>query len=147
GLSSAWNFRQAFWKDRTAHEDKGREALLSPEIARQRHIAGVRDPERIDPDTWTEELVFLTKPGNDRIQLDLMYDYRTNVALYPLWQAYLREHRPPTLVVWGRHDPLFTVAGALAFAADLPDAEVHLLNASHFALDEKVELIAELMRR
>ncbi len=116
-------------------------------MARQRHLAGAFRPERIDPDTWTDELEFLTGPGMDRIQLDLMFDYRTNVEAYSRWQGYLREHRPPTLVVWGKFDPLFTVAGALAFQREVTDAEIHLLNASHFALDEEAEAIAALMRR
>jgi pimeloyl-ACP methyl ester carboxylesterase len=81
----------------------------------------------------------------DRIQLDLMFDYRTNVESYPRWQAYLREHRPPTLVVWGKYDPLFTVAGALAFGKEVPVAEIHLLNAGHFALDEEADAIAMLI--
>lgn len=147
GLSDAWEIRKAFWQDRAAHEAKLREALLSVEVARQRHMTGVANPERIDPDTWADEFAFLTGPGMDRIQLDLMFDYRTNVAAYPRWQAYLREHHPPTLVVWGRHDPLFTVAGALAFGSEVPDAEIHFLNAGHFALDEEADVIAALMHR
>src|SRR5262245_34497267 len=147
GLSEAWDMRKAFWKDRAAHEEKLRQALLSIEVARQRHTAGVSDTERIDPDTWTDEFAFLMKPGMHRIQLDLMFDYRTNVAAYPNWQAYLREHHPPTLVVWGKNDPLFTVAGALAFGRAVPDSEIHLLNAGHFALDEEVDVIAALMLR
>jgi len=145
GLSETWDIRKAFWQDRTAYEEKLRQALLSIEAARQRHVAGVSNPERIDPDTWTDEFAFLTRPGMDRIQLDLMFDYRTNVAAYPLWQAYLREHHPPTLVVWGKYDPLFTVAGA--FGREVPDAEIHLLNAGHFALDEEAGAIAALMNR
>ena len=147
GLSEAWDIRKAFWKDRAAHEEELRQALLSIEVARQRHVAGVPNPERIDPDTWSDEFAFLTRPGMDRIQLDLMFDYRTNVAAYPIWQAYLRDHHPPTLVVWGKYDPLFTVAGALAFGRELPNAEIHLLNASHFALDEEAEAIAALIHR
>jgi pimeloyl-ACP methyl ester carboxylesterase len=81
------------------------------------------------------------------IQLDLAFDYQSNVAAYPQWQAYLRKSRPPTLVVWGKNDPLFTVAGALAFSREVPDAETHLLNASHFALDEKPVLIAGVVRQ
>lgn len=147
GLSEAWNIRKQFWQDRTAHEEKLRQALLSREVARQRHAANVANPGRIDPDTWADEFAFLTRPGMDRIQLDLMFDYRTNVAAYPVWQRYLKEHRPPTLVVWGKYDPLFTVDGALAFGREVPDAEIHLLNAGHFALDEEVDLIAMLIRR
>jgi pimeloyl-ACP methyl ester carboxylesterase len=147
GLSEAWNIRKAFWQDRAAHEEKLRQALLSIDVVRQRHVAGVSEPERIDPDTWSDEFAFLTRPGMDRIQLELMFDDRTNVASYPQWQAYLREHRPPTLVVWGKHDPPFTVAGALAFGREVPDAEIHLLNDSHFALDEDAGAIAALMHR
>lgn len=147
GLSETWDIRKAFWKDRATYEEKLRQALLSIEVARQRHVAGVSNPERIDPDTWSDEFAFLTRPGMDQIQLDLMFDYRTNIAAYPLWQAYLREHHPPTLVVWGKNDPLFTVAGALAFGREVKDAEIHLLNAGHFALDEEVDTIAALMNR
>lgn len=145
GLSDAWAIRKAFWLDRAAHEEKMCGALLSLDAARQRHLAGVSHVERIDPDTWSDEFAFLSRPGMVEIQLDLMFDYQTNVAAYPEWQAYLRENQPPTLVVWGKHDPLFTVAGAMAFGREVPDAEIHLLNASHFALDEEVEAIAALM--
>ena len=147
GLSEAWAVRKAFWLDRTAHEEKVRQALLSVEGARQRHLAGVSLPEAIDPDTWSDELAFLTRPGMADIQLDLVHDYQSNIAAYEQWQIYLRENHPPTLVVWGKNDPLFTVAGALAFGRDVPDAEIHLLNASHFALDEEVAAIAALMHR
>ncbi len=147
GLSEAWNLRKAFWQNRGAHEAQLRQALLSPEVARQRHVSSAVNPDRIDPDTWADEFAFLTKPGMDQIQLDLMFDYRNNVAAYPHWQKYLRDHRPPTLVVWGKKDPLFTVEGALAFAREVPDAEIHLLNAGHFALDEEADLIASLIHR
>ncbi len=147
GLSDAWAIRKAFWSDRAAHEEKIRQALLSGEVARQRHLAGASRPELIDPDTWSDEFAFLTKPGVAEIQLDLLFDYQSNVAAYPEWQAYLRDNRPPTLVVWGKNDPLFTVAGAMAFGREVSDAEIHLLNASHFALDEEVIGIAALVHR
>lgn len=147
GLSDAWAIRKAYWDDRTAHEAKIREALVSVEAARQRHLAGVSCPELIDPDTWSDEFAFLTRPGMAEIQLELVFDYQWNVAAYPQWQKYLRDYRPPTLVVWGKNDPLFTVAGALAFGREVPDAEIHLLNASHFALDEELRSIATIMRR
>ena len=145
GLSEAWATRKAWWLNREAHEQKIREALLSAQVAQQRHLAGVSQPELIDPDTWSEEFAFLTRPGMADIQLDLAFDYQSNVAAYPQWQAYLRKNRPPTLVVWGKNDPLFTVAGALAFSREVPDAETHILNASHFALDEKPVSIAGLV--
>jgi len=144
GLSPVWDVRKAFWKDRPAYEEILRQALLSPEVARQRHAGHVA--ERIDPDSWTDELEFLRHPGMDRIQLDLMFDYRTNVAAYPAWQAYLHEHRPPTLVVWGKHDAVFTIDGARAFGRDVPDAEIHQLEAGHFALDEELDTVAALVR-
>jgi len=147
GLSEAWAIRKAFWLDRAGHEEKMRQALLSVEVARQRHLAGVTRPVLIDPDTWSDEFAFLTRPGMAEIQLALAFDYQSNVAAYPEWQAYLRDNRPPTLVVWGKNDPLFTVAGAMAFGREVPDAEIHLLNASHFALDEEVAAIAALVRR
>jgi pimeloyl-ACP methyl ester carboxylesterase len=147
GLSEAWAIRKAFWADRAAHEEKMREALLSEEVAWQHHLAGVSRPQRIDPDTWSDEFAFLTRPGMVDIQIDLMFDYQTNVTSYPQWQAYLRENQSPTLVVWGKHDPLFTVAGAMAFNRELPGAEIHLLNASHFALDEEAEIIGALIHR
>lgn len=145
GLSDAWAIRKAWWLNREAHEQKIREALLSAQVAQQRHLAGASQPELIDPDTWSDEFAFLTRPGMAEIQLDLAFDYQSNVAAYPQWQAYLRDSRPPTLVAWGKNDPLFTVVGALAFAREVPDAEIHLLNASHFALDEEPALIAGLI--
>jgi pimeloyl-ACP methyl ester carboxylesterase len=147
GLSALWGPRRAFWQDRAAHEETVRQNLLSLEATRQRHVGTSPHPERIDPDTWTDEHAFLSRPGMDRIQLELFYDYRTNVASYPRWQAYLRERQPPLLVVWGKYDPSFTVAGALAYGREVPEAEIHLLNAGHFALDEALGIIAALSRR
>jgi len=146
GLSDLWAPRRAFWADRRAHEAAVRENLLSLAATRQRHVGRSPRPERIDPDTWESEYAFLTRPGMVDIQLDLFHDYRTNVASYPRWQAYLRERQPPTLVVWGKHDPSFTVAGAVAFGDDVATAEVHLLDAGHFALDEAAPQVAELIR-
>jgi len=146
GLSDLWVSRKAFWADRAAHEAQARANLLSLEATRQRHVGRSPHPERIDPATWESEYALLTRPGMIDIQLDLFHDYRTNVASYPKWQAYLRDVQPPTLVVWGKHDPSFTVAGAVAYGEDLPEAEVHLLDAGHFALDEAAPQIADLIR-
>jgi pimeloyl-ACP methyl ester carboxylesterase len=146
GLSDLWAPRRAFWADRPSGEDAVRANLLSLEATRQRHVGRSPHPDRIDPETWEAEYAFLSRPGMLDIQLELFYDYRTNVAAYPAWQAYLRERQPPTLVVWGQHDPSFTVAGATAYGDDVPDAEVHLLDAGHFALDEAAPQIADLIR-
>jgi pimeloyl-ACP methyl ester carboxylesterase len=145
GLSDLWIPRRAFWADRAAHEAAVRANLLSLDATRQRHVGASPHPDRIDPETWENEYALLTRPGMVDIQLDLFHDYQTNVASYPRWQAYLRDHQPPTLVVWGQHDLSFTVAGAVAYAQDVPEAEVHLLDAGHFALDEAAPQIAELI--
>jgi pimeloyl-ACP methyl ester carboxylesterase len=145
GLSSLWDLRKAYWANRAANEAQLRENLLSFEATRQRHVGRSPHPERFDPGLWEEEYALLTRPGMSEIQLDLFYDYRTNVAAYPQWQAYLRAQQPPTLVIWGKHDPSFTVAGAMAYAEDVREAEVHVLNAGHFALDEAAPQVAELI--
>jgi pimeloyl-ACP methyl ester carboxylesterase len=146
GLGPLWETRRAFWRDRTGNEAKLRANFTSLEATKQRHLGTSPHPERYDPDSWTDEFAFLSRPGMAAIQSDLFYDYQTNVASYPRWQAWLRQHRPPTLVLWGRYDASFTVAGATAYASDVPDAEIHLLDAGHFAMDEKLDEVAELTR-
>lgn len=146
GLGPLWEPRRAYWADRPAHEAALRANLLSLAATRQRHVGTSPNPERYDPDLWTDEFAHLIRPGQMQIQSDLFYDYRTNVAAYPRWQAWLCAHRPPTLVVWGRYDPSFAVAGAAAYARDVPEAEVHVIDAGHFALDEAPDQVAGLMR-
>lgn len=146
GLSPLWAVRKAFWRDRKTYEAQVRQNFTSLEAARQRHVGTSPHPERINPDTWNDEYAFLTRPGQDRIQLDLFYDYQTNVASYPKWQAWLRAHQPPLLVVWGKYDPSFTVDGANAYKRDVPAAEVQILDAGHFALDEATPEIARSIR-
>jgi len=141
-----WAPRREFWRDRAGHEAAVRANFISADAMRLRHVGASPHPERYDPDLWTDELAFLTRPGEERIQLDLFHDYQSNVAAYPRWQAYLRQHRPPTLVVWGRYDPSFTTAGAEAYGQDVPDAEIHLLDAGHFALDEATDETAGNIR-
>jgi len=147
GESPLWVIRRAYWADRAAYEDKIRANLSSLEADRLRHVGSSPHPERYDPDAWNDEYAFLSRPGEEQIQLDLFYDYRTNQAAFPAWQEWLKQHQPPTLVLWGRYDASFTIDGALTYAKLLPDAEVHLLDASHFALDEATPEIAELTRR
>jgi pimeloyl-ACP methyl ester carboxylesterase len=146
GLGPIWEPRKAFWADRHANEDRLRVNLLSLETTRQRHIGTSPYPERYSPDTWTDELAFLSRSGQLEIQTELFYDYRNNVAAYPQWQAWLREYQPRLLVLWGRYDPSFTTAGAMAYQRDVPAADVHFLDAGHFALDEACDEIAALMR-
>jgi pimeloyl-ACP methyl ester carboxylesterase len=146
GLGPAWDIRKAFWKDRAAYEDKIIPGFLSLDGAKIRHLGASPNPERYNPDLWLDEYAHLSRPGQRQIQLDLFWSYQTNVAAYPSWQAWLRQHKPPMLVVWGRYDPSFAVAGAAAYQKAAPDAEVHLLDAGHFALDEKLDEIAGLVR-
>ncbi len=107
---------------------------------------GTRDPAKISPDNWNMDLHFLSRPENHRIQLDLFYDYRTNVERYPAWHEYLRKHQPPTLLVWGANDPIFTPEGGRAFLRDVKDAELHMLDTGHFALEDHCDEIAALVR-
>lgn len=146
GLSQLWTVRKAFWQDRQAHEAAHRANFLSLAFTQQRHVGTSPTPDRIDPDTWVDEYYFLNQPGQVDIQSDLFYDYQTNVKLYPTWQKWLRDHQPPLLVVWGRYDPSFTVAGAEAYQKDVPQAEVHILDAGHFALDDKSDEIIRLTK-
>ena len=144
GLSSLWAVRRAFWEDRAAHEAEVRANLLSLEATKKRHIGTSPDLSLYDPDLWVDEHYFLNQPGQADIQLDLFYDYQNNVKSYPKWQQWLRDHQPPMLVLWGKYDTSFTVAGAEAYHRDNPHAEVHILDAGHFAMDLKAGEIIQL---
>jgi pimeloyl-ACP methyl ester carboxylesterase len=142
GLGPLWETRKAFWTDRSTHEAALRANLLSFEATRLRHVGRTPHPERYDPDAWHDEFAFLSSPGQIDIQTELFYDYRTNVERYPQWQRYMRDYQPPMLVLWGKHDASFTVEGAHAYRRDVRDAQVHLLDAGHFALDEACDEVA-----
>ncbi len=144
GLSSLWAGRRAFWQDRASHQAAFRKSFLSLETTRNRHVGTSPHPERIDPDTWTDEFYFLKQPGQADIQTDLFFDYQNNLKAYPTWQKWLREHQPQMLILWGRYDPSFIVAGAEAYRKDVPGAEVHVLDAGHFALDEQAPEVIRL---
>jgi pimeloyl-ACP methyl ester carboxylesterase len=146
GLGPLWQTRREFWADRKAHEAALRQNFFSFAATRQRHVGTSPDAENYDPDLWTDEFAFLSRPGQQDIQTDLFYDYRTNVASYPAWQDWLRQHQPPLLVLWGRYDPSFQVEEAEAYRREVPAAEVHILDAGHFALDEQPDAIADLTR-
>lgn len=144
GLGEKWRAIAKFWNDPAANKDVV-DAFLSYRAAEQRHTSGTSHIERYNPDVWNDEFAFLARPGEREIQTALLYDYRTNVAEYPEWHAWLRQHKPPTLIVWGRNDPSFIAAGAQAYRQDVPDAEIHLLDAGHFPLDEQVDEIAAVV--
>jgi pimeloyl-ACP methyl ester carboxylesterase len=145
GLSPLWAVRRAFWQDRATHEAEVRANLLSLEATRKRHVGTSPDSSQYNPDLWVDEYYFLNQPGQADIQLDLFYDYQNNVKSYPKWQQWLRDHQPPLLVLWGRYDTSFTVAGGEAYLRDDPRAEVHILDAGHFALDLKPKEVIRLM--
>jgi len=146
GLGRLQAQRKAFWANRPAFEAKYRAGLASVENARLRHVNGSSHPERYNPDMWKDEAAFLARPGEADIQSDLFYDFRNNLAAFPQWQEWLRKRQPRTLIVWGRNDPVFDVAEVAALKKDVPKAQVHLLDAGHFALDESSHDIAKLTR-
>jgi pimeloyl-ACP methyl ester carboxylesterase len=145
GLGANWQTRRAFWADRAANEDALRANLLSLATTRTRHVGSDPNVERYDPDLWTDEFAFLSQPGQADIQSDLFYDYRTNVEAYPRWQAWLREMQPRLLVLWGQYDLSFEPSEPHAYLREVPNAEVHVLAAGHFALDTAADEIAGLM--
>jgi pimeloyl-ACP methyl ester carboxylesterase len=146
GISPAFEPLKPFWANRNPETEKPVRALLTPETTRFQYTHGAKNPERISPDSYTFDQLFLDRAGNDAIQLDLFHNYPSNVALYDEWHRYFRDKQPRTLIVWGQNDPFFTVEGAKAFLSDLPNAELHLLNAGHFALEEEGVFIAERIR-
>jgi len=145
GLGAPWKTRRAFWADRDTNEESLRANLLSLSTTRTRHVGSDPDVERYDPDLWTDEFAFLSRPGQAEIQSDLFYDYRTNVDAYATWQAWMRTTRPRLLVLWGRYDPSFDLSEPEAYRRDVPNAEVHVLDAGHFALDTTADRIAQLV--
>jgi pimeloyl-ACP methyl ester carboxylesterase len=146
GLSEGWNPIQAYWKNPSPENRAALRAFLEPEATRWQYTHGVPNPERLSPDAWTLDSALLARPGNDEIQLDLFGDYQSNVALYPEFQQYIRTRRPALLAVWGKNDPFFLPAGAEAFKRDNPEAEIHLLDAGHFALESRGPEIAAIIR-
>lgn len=145
GLGPKWQGIAQYWADPAAHPEQD-DAFTSLEGATQRHFGTSPNSERYNPDTWTDEYAILVRPGEREIQAALLYDYRTNVASYPAWQAWMRGHPLPTLVLWGRYDPFFIVPGAEAYLRDTPKAELHIVEAGHLALDEAADDIARLTR-
>ncbi len=146
GLLSFWDPIRAYWADGAADKREALRPLMSLEVTKFQYTDGVKDVSRIDPSNWVHDQALLDRPGNAEIQLDMLYDYRHNVALYPQFQAFFREHQPPTLIVWGANDSIFPAEGAKAFQRDLPRAELHLLDTGHFALEDKGDEIIPLMR-
>lgn len=146
GLSDGWDPIRAYWSEPTQANRDAIRSLLKPETTVWQYTHGVADPSSVSPDGYTLDNHYLARQGADEIQLDLFLDYATNVELYPAFQEYFRTHQPPLLAIWGRNDPFFLPAGAEAFKRDIPDADVRLLDAGHFALETHAGEIAAAIR-
>jgi pimeloyl-ACP methyl ester carboxylesterase len=146
GFTSAWDgLRGAYWKNRTPEAERPLEAFMQPATIKQIYLHGHRQPELVSPDNWNMDVHLLERPNAARMHLDLFYDYRTNVALYPQWQEFLRKRQPKTLIFWGQNDIFFTREGGEAYLQDLPQAEMHRLDSGHFAVEDNLTTIAEGM--
>lgn len=146
GLSPGWAPMRKFWADPTPENREPLRGLFKLETTKWQYLEGVRQPERIPPENYLLDQLFLDRPGQEAVQLEVLLDYRSNLQQYPALHAYFRKHRPPLLAVWGANDPFFLPAGAKAFQRDLPQAEVHLIEgAGHFALLSHGDEIARRM--
>jgi pimeloyl-ACP methyl ester carboxylesterase len=147
GLSKGWDPIRSYWREPTQARRDALRGFLSPETTAWQYLHGVEDPSRVSPDGYSLDIHYMERPGAHEVQLDLLLDYANNVALYPQFQSYLRDHRPPLLAVWGRNDPFFLPAGAEAFKRDVPEADVRFFDTGHFALETHAEEIAAAIRR
>ena len=146
GLREFWKPLKAYWKDRSKGNGDALRSLLTIDATKWQYTHGVRNTERISPDNWNVDQRLLDRPGNQEVQLAMFYDYGSNPDRYPKWQRYLREHQPPTLIVWGKNDHIFPADGAHPYKRDLKNLEFHLLDTGHFALEEDGDLIANHIR-
>jgi len=147
GIGGAFDPMKPFWADRNSETEKPVRALLTRDTTIFQYTHGIADSSQISPDSYTLDQFFLDRPGNAEIQLNLLYNYQSNVALYDRWQEYFRRQQPRMLILWGKNDPFFTVEGAKAYKQDLPNAELHLIDTGHFALEDSSAFIAERMRK
>ena len=146
GLGEAWAGVKALWANRTEETEKALLGVFSLEGLKWQYTHGTRDPESINPDTWNLDFVRMSRPGAHEVNLDLFYDYQNNIKKYPEWQAYLRKHQPPMLIVWGKNDAFFPVEGAESFQKDVANLDFHILETGHFALEEEAPFIIEKIR-
>jgi pimeloyl-ACP methyl ester carboxylesterase len=143
GIGAAFEPMKPFWANRNSETEKPVRELLTKETTVFQYTHGAKNAERISPDAYTFDQFLLDRPGNDAIQLELLYNYPSNVALYNTWHDYFRSKQPPMLIVWGKNDPFFTVEGARAYQRDLPEAKLHLIDTGHFALEEASDFISQ----
>jgi pimeloyl-ACP methyl ester carboxylesterase len=147
GLSDGWNPIRAYWQTPSPANREALRAFLKPETTAWQYTQGVPDPTLVSPDGYSLDSFYLARPGVDELQLDLLGDYKSNVALYPRFQEYFRTYKPRLLAVWGKNDPFFVPPGAQAFKRDIPEAAVQLLDTGHFALETHATEIADAIRR
>ncbi len=146
GLLTFWDPIKAYWKTGAAKEREALRFLTQAKATLWQYTNGVPDTSLVSPDARTLDQALMDRPGNAEIQLDMLYDYRSNPPLYPRWQAYFRAHQPPTLIVWGKNDEIFPPPGAWPYKRDLPKVEIHMIDTGHFALETHAAEIAAYMR-
>jgi pimeloyl-ACP methyl ester carboxylesterase len=146
GLSDGWNPIRAYWEDSSQANRDALRVFLKPETTVWQYTHGVSDATAVSPDGYSLDNFYLARPGADEAQLDLFGDYKSNVALYPAFQKYFRDHKPPFLAVWGKNDPFFLPAGAEAFKRDIPGAVVRFFDTGHFALETHAAEIGAAIR-
>lgn len=146
GLSEGFAESRIFWKNRTPETELPMRVMFTLESIQWQYTFGAKNPENISPDNWNLDYAKISRPGNDRAQLDLLFDYQTNLGLYPKWQQYLKNNQPPMLITWGLNDPFFPEPGAKAYLRDVKNAEYHPFNTGHFALEEEGMAISEKIR-
>jgi len=146
GLAAFWDPIKAYWADKSPAKREALAHLVTLDLTKFQYTDGVGDTSRISPDNWVVDQALLDRPGNREIQLDLLGDYGSNVPFYPDFQAFFRQYQPPTLIVWGKNDVIFPEPGAHPYLRDLPAAELHILDSGHFALEDKLDVMAPLIR-
>ncbi|MEW4401694.1 alpha/beta hydrolase [Agrobacterium tumefaciens] len=146
GLREFWDPIKAYWAEDTKERREALSSLVALETTKFQYTDGVKDLTRISPDNWVHDQALLDRPGNKDIQLDLFHDYGSNVPLYPQFQQFFRDRKPPTLIIWGKNDKIFPEVGAHPYLRDLPEAELHILDTGHFALEDKLDEMAPLIR-
>jgi pimeloyl-ACP methyl ester carboxylesterase len=148
GFTAAWDgLRHALWKTRSPETEAPLLGFLSADTIKTIYLHGATRPELISPDAWESDIAFMRRPHAERLHLDLFYDYRTNVSRYAAWQRWLRERQPETIIFWGQKDLFFTPEGGDAYLTDLPTAEMHRLEAGHFAVEDHLDYVATNIRR
>ena len=147
GFTAAWDGLRNLWQNRTPETEGPLLGLLARDTIKAIYLHGAKRPDLVSPDSWESDSAFMHRPNGARLHLDLFYDYRTNVPLYPRWQGFLRERQPETIIFWGQDDMFFTREGGDAYLADLPAAEMHRLDAGHFAVEDHLDYIATQTQR